>query len=60
MAAFLDPPLTTVGLPHRAMGEAATALLLDAIAAGVKPPAEVRRLPCPVVSRASVGPVPRR
>ncbi|MFJ4783663.1 LacI family DNA-binding transcriptional regulator [Streptomyces sp. NPDC088794] len=60
MAAFLTPPLTSVALPHRAMGEAAARLLLDAIEAGRTPPATVRRLACPVVSRASVGPVPIR
>ncbi|MGW0829136.1 LacI family DNA-binding transcriptional regulator [Streptomyces prunicolor] len=60
MAAFLTPPLTSVALPHRAMGEAATRLLLDAIEAGQTPPATVRRLACPVVSRASVGPAPTR
>ncbi|WP_416961898.1 LacI family DNA-binding transcriptional regulator [Streptomyces sp. Agncl-13] len=60
MAAFLTPPLTSVALPHRAMGEAAARLLLDAIEAGRTPPATVRRLACPVVSRASVGPAPSR
>jgi LacI family transcriptional regulator len=60
MAAFLTPALTTVALPHRAMGEAATRLVLDAIATGRTPPATVRRLACPVVSRASVGQVPAR
>ncbi|MER5519744.1 LacI family DNA-binding transcriptional regulator [Streptomyces sp. NPDC002763] len=60
MAAFLAPPLTSVALPHRAMGEAAARLLLDAIEAGRTPPATVRRLACPVVSRASVGPAPIR
>ncbi|MEW2631449.1 LacI family DNA-binding transcriptional regulator [Streptomyces sp. NPDC048389] len=60
MAAFLTPPLTSVALPHRAMGEAAARLLLDAIDAGRTPPATVRRLACPVVSRASVGPAPTR
>ncbi|MGW1209101.1 LacI family DNA-binding transcriptional regulator [Streptomyces sp. NPDC002499] len=60
MAAFLTPPLTSVALPHRAMGEAAARLLLDAIEAGRTPPATVRRLACPVISRASVGPVPIR
>ncbi|MFI6119367.1 LacI family DNA-binding transcriptional regulator [Streptomyces sp. NPDC051064] len=58
MAAFLTPPLTTVALPHRAMGETAARLLLDAIAAGSPPAAEVLRLECPVVGRASVGPPP--
>lgn len=60
MAAFLTPPLTSVALPHRAMGEAATRLLLDAIDTGRTPPATTRRLACPVVSRASVGPAPTR
>jgi len=60
MAAFLTPPLTSVALPHRAMGEAAARLLLDAIEAGQAPPVTVRRLACPVVSRASVGPAPTR
>ncbi|MFJ9378504.1 LacI family DNA-binding transcriptional regulator [Streptomyces sp. NPDC101455] len=58
MAAFLTPPLTSVALPHRAMGEAAARLLLDAIESGQAPPTTVRRLACPVVGRASVGPVP--
>lgn len=60
MAAFLTPALTSVALPHRAMGEAAVRLLLDAIDTGRTPPASVRRLACPLVSRASVGPVPSR
>ncbi len=60
MAAYLTPPLTTVALPHRAMGEAATRLLLDSIDTGRTPPATTRRIACPVISRASVGPVPTR
>ncbi len=60
MAAFLSPPLTTVALPHRAMGEAAARLLLDAIETGKTPPATVRRLAGPVISRSSVGPAPIR
>ncbi len=60
MAAFLTPPLTSVALPHRAMGEAAARLLLDAIGTGRTPPATTRRVACPVVSRASVGPAPIR
>ncbi|MEV0318265.1 LacI family DNA-binding transcriptional regulator [Streptomyces sp. NPDC050658] len=56
MAAFLDPPLTTVALPHRAMGEVATDLLLDAIEGATPPAVAVRRLECPVVVRASVAP----
>jgi LacI family transcriptional regulator len=57
MAAFLTPPLTTVALPHREMGESAARLLLDAIA-GRTPSATVRRLTCQAVMRSSVGPVP--
>jgi LacI family transcriptional regulator len=60
MAAYLTPALTTVALPHRAMGEAAARLLLDSIDTGRTPPATVRRLACPVISRASVGPAPSR
>ncbi|MEV5440698.1 LacI family DNA-binding transcriptional regulator [Streptomyces sp. NPDC052682] len=58
MAAHLTPPLTTVALPHRAMGETAARLLLDAIATGRTPPATTRRIACPVINRASVGPAP--
>ncbi|MFG2792050.1 LacI family DNA-binding transcriptional regulator [Streptomyces sp. NPDC048419] len=58
MAEFLTPPLTTVALPHRAMGEAAARLLLDSIETGRTPPAATRRIACPVISRASVGPAP--
>ncbi|MFI1352708.1 LacI family DNA-binding transcriptional regulator [Streptomyces sp. NPDC020898] len=58
MAAFLSPPLTTVALPHRAMGETAVRLLLDAIDSRIAPPVTTRRLECPVVTRGSVGPAP--
>lgn len=58
MAASLTPALTTVALPHRAMGEAAARLLLDAIDTGRTPPATVRRFARPVGSRASVRPAP--
>ncbi|MBQ0866919.1 LacI family DNA-binding transcriptional regulator [Streptomyces smyrnaeus] len=60
MAAFLSPPLTTVALPHRAMGEAAVRLVLGAIGAGRVPRPAVRRIACPVIDRESVGPAPRR
>ncbi|MEU0852753.1 LacI family DNA-binding transcriptional regulator [Streptomyces flaveolus] len=60
MAAFLSPPLTTVALPHREMGEAAARLLLEAIDTGRTPPATVRRVAGTMVSRASVGPAPTR
>ncbi|WP_243740425.1 LacI family DNA-binding transcriptional regulator [Streptomyces sp. 8K308] len=60
MVEFLTPPLTTVALPHAAMGELAAATLLDAIEAGKQPPVEVRELPCPLIARESVGPAPGR
>lgn len=53
------PPLTTVALPHRAMGEAAVGLLLAAVTGSTAPPPVVRRLECPLVVRGSVGPAPR-
>lgn len=58
MAAFLTPPLTTVALPHRAMGEAAARLLLQSIESGCTPPPTTQRIACPTISRASVGPAP--
>ncbi|ELS50204.1 putative LacI-family transcription regulator [Streptomyces viridochromogenes Tue57] len=42
------------------MGESAARLLLDSIDTGRTPPATVRRLACPVISRASVGRAPSR
>ncbi|MFF7446427.1 MULTISPECIES: substrate-binding domain-containing protein [unclassified Streptomyces] len=60
MAAYLTPALTTVALPHRAMGEAAARLVLDSIDTGRTPSATVRRLACQVITRASVGPAPSR
>ncbi|MGD6741102.1 LacI family DNA-binding transcriptional regulator [Streptomyces sp. BH106] len=55
MAAHLVPALTTVALPHHAMGAAAVDTLLDAVESGGPVPAgHVRRLECPVVARASV------
>jgi LacI family transcriptional regulator len=60
MAAFLSPPLTTVALPHRAMGEAAVRLVLDAIGTGRMPSPTVRRIACSVIDRESVGPAPIR
>ncbi|WP_129337851.1 LacI family DNA-binding transcriptional regulator [Cellulomonas endophytica] len=55
IATELDPPLTTVALPHYAMGRWATEVLL-----GVTPPPDaadgVLRMPCPLVERGSVSP----
>jgi DNA-binding LacI/PurR family transcriptional regulator len=54
LAAFLDPPLTTVRLPAYALGRAVGTALLDRIAT----PAAPRRtlLPTELVVRASTGP----
>ncbi|MCG5479157.1 LacI family DNA-binding transcriptional regulator [Sinorhizobium alkalisoli] len=50
IASRLDPPLTTMALPHRAMGRQAADILL----AGDAAPGEVRKLPFQLVERASV------
>ncbi|MCE7082618.1 LacI family DNA-binding transcriptional regulator [Streptomyces sp. ST2-7A] len=54
VAAYLRPGLTTIGLPHEAMGRRAVESLL-----GREPGAEVL-VPMPVVERASIGPPRRR
>jgi LacI family transcriptional regulator len=54
VALLVDPPLTTVQLPHEAMGRWATDHLLELIAdPGVRP--EQFRMPCPLVVRASTA-----
>ncbi len=50
IASRLDPPLTTMALPHRAMGRLAAEILLD----GQKSPAELLKLPFQLVERSSV------
>jgi LacI family transcriptional regulator len=65
IAAALSPGLTTVALPHYAMGEWALRVLLERIAGplsdtGPGAPPAGRLMPCPLVRRASVGPPPRR
>jgi LacI family transcriptional regulator len=57
LAAGLDPPLTTIALPHEAMGRWAVDRLLDQIdgVSGARDP-DLRREPCPTVLRASVAP----
>jgi LacI family transcriptional regulator len=55
VADFADPPLTTVSLPHYAMGEWAVSKLVDLInGADGEPVLQV--MPCEVVRRASVAP----
>ena len=55
IATELDPPLTTVALPHYEMGRWATEVLL-----GVRTPPDtedgILRMPCPLVERESVCP----
>jgi DNA-binding LacI/PurR family transcriptional regulator len=58
VASFADPPLTTVALPHYAMGEWAARALVDRVN-GRPVPAETHLMPCQLVRRASVG-RPRR
>jgi LacI family transcriptional regulator, galactose operon repressor len=58
VAAFVDPPLTTINQPMREVGELAAGIVLDAIAGdggGWREP-RVRLLPARVVVRGSVGP----
>jgi DNA-binding LacI/PurR family transcriptional regulator len=57
VAAWADPPLTTVALPHHAMGEWAANTLIDLIA-GRRVPPDTHLMPCPLVRRESVGPPP--
>lgn len=52
----LTPPLTTLALPHRAMGEAGTTLLLDLLAGHPAPDPTTCLLPCPLIERASTAP----
>jgi LacI family transcriptional regulator len=59
IAAALSPGLTTVALPHYAMGEWALRTLLTRIEGSDGEQASLGRLmPCPLVRRASVGPPP--
>jgi DNA-binding LacI/PurR family transcriptional regulator len=55
VAAELDPPLTTVALPHYEMGRWAMEVALGLRRAD---PADPHLMPCPIVRRASVGPPP--
>ncbi|MFC0432110.1 LacI family DNA-binding transcriptional regulator [Kutzneria buriramensis] len=55
VAAELDPPLTTVALPHYEMGRWAMEVALGLRRAD---PAAPHLMPCPIVRRASVGPPP--
>ena len=58
IADALRPALTTMALPHAAMGRWAIDQLLTAPWGDDRPPPQ-RHLPCPIVERGSVGLVPR-
>ncbi|MCU1574760.1 MAG: degA4 [Micrococcaceae bacterium] len=64
VAANLVPALTTVALPHAAIGQRAITLLLDDIEAtgdASAPTGETAiQVPCQIIQRASTGPAPRR
>lgn len=56
VASELDPPLTTVALPHYDMGRWAMEVVVGARPAPADGAAHL--MPCPIVRRASVGPPP--
>jgi LacI family transcriptional regulator len=58
VAEYAEPPLTTVALPHYAMGERAATALVDLVN-GRAVERGTRLVPCQLVRRASVGPAPR-
>ena len=63
IASELDPPLTTMQVPHRAMGAMAIHLLLGSDSessrgGGQDRAADVRLVPVPLIRRDSVGPPP--
>jgi LacI family transcriptional regulator len=55
IAPWLDPPLTTMQLPHEAMGSWAVEHLLRALSGEAEEP-QHRRMDCPLVLRRSVAP----
>jgi LacI family transcriptional regulator len=58
VAEMMVPPLTTVNLPHRAIGATAMELLLRSLIDGEPMPAADVLVPCELVLRESVGPAP--
>ncbi len=53
IAPYLNPPLSTMALPHYAMGQWAINYLLSAIKKNAEPIQKV--FPCPFIQRASIG-----
>lgn len=58
VAANLVPALTTVALPHAEIGALAVNHVLDALDNRASPPPGQVLVPCPLIERASTGPVP--
>lgn len=58
IAPWLDPPLTTVRLPHYEMGRWAVEYVLGIARNGSDPSVPQHRMPCLLVERGSVGPPP--
>ena len=58
IAAFVDPPLTTVHQPMREVGELAASLVLDGVVAGELDADTPHLLPASLVVRQSVAPPP--
>jgi LacI family transcriptional regulator len=58
IASDLEPPLTTVQLPHAAMGKLAVQLLVDDGDQGAVDTAELIRVPCTLIRRQSVSRAP--
>jgi DNA-binding LacI/PurR family transcriptional regulator len=56
LAAYLDPPLTTVRQPMYEMGRQAMTMLLDLV--GEEAPPRLVTMPCALVIRSSTGPAP--
>lgn len=58
VSAFMEPPLTTVVLPHEEMARWAVGALLDETLPATSP--RRIKIECPLIERASIGPVPAR
>jgi DNA-binding LacI/PurR family transcriptional regulator len=59
IAAALDPPLTTVALPHYEMGRWAMEVMVDLREIPTEHDGVVQ-MPCPLIRRESVAPPPAR
>ncbi len=59
LADRVRPALSTIALPHYEMGRLGVSLVLDSLAGRDVPADTLYELPCPYVSRESLGPPPR-